>query len=53
MRTLNAGQLPASASKLSTSAILPLVADMLIRPPVTFAAGSGAPFAPPDASEIR
>src|SRR5207249_6429826 len=48
------GQLE-SGSALLTSAIFPAVALMLIAagPPTMLAAGSGAPTAPPEASETR
>src|SRR5215510_14594360 len=46
------GQVPSSASKLFTSATLPVVALMLISPTI-LAGGKDAPTAPPDASAIR
>src|SRR5262245_16373090 len=47
------GQLPLSETELLTSAILPVVALMLMSPVMVALTGNGAPFAPPDASWTR
>src|ERR1041385_2373692 len=47
------GQLPLSEIELLTSAILPVVALMLMSPVIFAETGKGEPLAPPDASCTR